>query len=164
MPTVRVLLVGGGYEEAALKRQAAEAGLADKVIFAGQVPHDRVQDYYNLVDVFVYPRKRTRLTELVTPLKPLEAMAQGRAVVASDIGGHRELIRPRETGLLFQADNADSLVTAVLDLLEHPELGAALRANARRFVENERTWRASVGRYDAVYSKLHKRENHGAAA
>jgi PEP-CTERM/exosortase A-associated glycosyltransferase len=164
VPAVRVLLVGGGYEEAALKRQAAEAGLGDKVVFAGQVPHDRVQDYYNLVDVFVYPRKRTRLTELVTPLKPLEAMAQGRSVVASDVGGHRELIRPRETGLLFRADDPDSLVGTVLELLENPELGAAMRANGRRFVETERTWKASVGRYAAVYSKLQKHHLYGAPA
>jgi glycosyltransferase involved in cell wall biosynthesis len=66
--------------------------------------------------------------------------------------------------LLFRAEDPDSLVSTVLELLEHPELGAALRANARRFVENERTWRASVGRYDAVYSRLYKREKHGAAA
>ena len=164
MPAVRVLLVGGGYEEDALKRQAAEAGIADKVVFAGRVPHDRVQDYYNLVDVFVYPRKRTRLTELVTPLKPLEAMAQGRTVVASDVGGHRELIRPRETGLLFRADDPDSLAGAVLELLEHPELGAAMRANGRRFVEMERTWTASVALYAAVYSKLHKHHLYGVAA
>jgi PEP-CTERM/exosortase A-associated glycosyltransferase len=164
MPSVRVLLVGGGYEEDALKRQAAYAGVADKVVFAGQVAHDRVQEYYNLVDVFVYPRKSTRLTELVTPLKPLEAMAQGRAVVASDIGGHRELIRPRETGLLFRADDPDSLVAAVLELLEHPELSAAMRASARRFVEAERNWKASVGRYAAIYSKLHKNHCYGVAA
>jgi PEP-CTERM/exosortase A-associated glycosyltransferase len=162
VPAARVLLVGGGYEEKALKRQAAEVGVSDKVVFAGQVPHDRVQDYYNLVDIFVYPRKRTRLTDLVTPLKPLEAMAQGRAVVASDVGGHRELIRPRETGLLFRADDADSLVGAVLELLEHPELGASMRANGRRFVETERTWKASVGRYNGVYSNLHKNAKNGA--
>ena len=160
-PSIRVLLVGGGYEEAALKRQALDAGIADKVVFAGRVPHERVQDYYNLVDVFVYPRERTRVTELVTPLKPLEAMAQGRVVVASDVGGHRELIREGETGLLFRAGEADSLADTVLNLLQHPELSAGMRRNARRFVETERTWSASVGRYADVYAQVLNRPRYG---
>ena len=154
MPNVRLLLVGGGYEEARLKQQAAEHGLSDKVIFAGRVPHDQVQRYYDLVDVFVYPRERTRLTELVTPLKPLEAMAQGRLVVASDVGGHLELIRDRDTGLLFRAGDPEALSEAVLKLLQDPELADGMRARARRFVEMERSWRASVARYAGVYERL----------
>lgn len=154
MPAIRLLLVGGGYEEDALRRQAAEAGISDKVVFAGRVPHERIQDYYNLVDVFVYPRERTRVTELVTPLKPLEAMAQGRTVVASDVGGHRELIREGETGLLFRAGDPDSLADTVLGVLQQPELAAAMRVSARCFVETERTWAASVGRYADVYARL----------
>jgi glycosyltransferase involved in cell wall biosynthesis len=154
MPNVRLLLVGGGYEEARLKQQVTEHGLSDKVIFAGRVPHDRVQQYYDLVGVLVYPRERTRLTELVTPLKPLEAMAQGRSVVASDVGGHRELIRDGDTGLLFRAGDPTALADAVLRLLQDPELAEAMRARARRFVEIERSWRASVARYAGVYDRL----------
>ena len=154
MPKIRLLLVGGGYEEKTLKRHVAEAGLTDKVVFAGRVPHDRVQDYYNLVDVLVYPRQRTRVTELVTPLKPLEAMAQGRIVVASDVGGHQELIRPGETGFMFKAGDPESLAETVLHVLQHPELMVPMRLKARRFVETERSWRASVGRYAGIYSKL----------
>ncbi len=97
-PDVRLLLVGGGPQEELIKQKATEFGVNDKVIFTGRVPHDQVQDYYNLVDVFVYPRLPMRLTELVTPLKPLEAMAQGRLVVASDVGGHKELIKDRGNG------------------------------------------------------------------
>jgi glycosyltransferase involved in cell wall biosynthesis len=149
-----VLLVGGGYEEDRLKAQAAAAGISDKVVFAGRVPHERVADYYNLVDVLVYPRLRTRVTELVTPLKPLEAMAQGRAVVASDVGGHRELIRAGETGLMFTADDPKSLAEAVLHLLQHPELAREMQAEARRFVETERSWASSVSRYAGVYAPL----------
>jgi len=157
MPSIRVLLVGGGYEEAALKREASAMGISDKVVFAGRVPHDRVQSYYDLVEVFVYPRKRTRVTELVTPLKPLEAMAQGRTVVASDVGGHKELIRRGETGMLFRADDAASLASTVIEVLERPALAESLRVNARRFVEAERNWKASVGRYAAVYDRALKR-------
>ena len=163
MPSIRVLLVGGGSEEAQLKRQAGKAGIADKVIFVGRVPHDRVQDYYNLVDLFVYPRQRTRVTELVTPLKPLEAMAQGRLIVASDVGGHRELIRDGETGFLFKADDADSLADTVLNVLRQPQVASTIRAQARHFVEAERTWTASVGRYAAVYESLFNHRRYGFA-
>ena len=83
--------------------------MADQVIFTGRVPHAEVQRYYDLIDVLAYPRQPMRLTELVTPLKPLEAMAQGRLFVASDVGGHRELIRDGETGTLFQAGDAAAL-------------------------------------------------------
>ena len=151
---VRLLLVGGGYEEASLQKQAKLIGIADKVVFTGRVPHDRVQGYYNLVDVFIYPRTRTRLTELVTPLKPLEAMAQGRAVIASDVGGHLELIRDGETGLLFRAGNVASLANAVVKLLDSPQFAHGMQARARRFVELERNWQRSVVRYADVYGRL----------
>jgi PEP-CTERM/exosortase A-associated glycosyltransferase len=151
---VRVLLVGGGPQEAALKAQAQSLGIADKVIFVGRVPHAEVQRYYDLVDVLTYPRHSMRLTELVTPLKPLEAMAQGRLLVASDVGGHRELIRDGETGRLFAPGNVQALVDAVLDLLEHRDSWPKVRHAGRRFVENERNWRASAANYLRPYQAL----------
>lgn len=154
LPQTRVLLVGGGKEEPALKRQAQALGVADKVIFTGRVPHGEVQRYYDLVDMLVYPRLAMRLTDLVTPLKPLEAMAQGRLVVASDVGGHRELIRDGETGCLFRAGDAQHLADTVLQLLASRPLWPALRAAARYYVERERNWRVSVARYQAVYQAL----------
>jgi PEP-CTERM/exosortase A-associated glycosyltransferase len=156
-PDVRILLVGGGPQDAALKAQAARLGIADKVVFTGRVPHEQVQRYYDLVDVLAYPRHSMRLTELVTPLKPLEAMAQGRLLVASDVGGHKELIRHQETGLLFQAGNAEALSGAVVDLLARVDQWPALRSAGRRFVEQERNWAASVARYQAPYEKLVRR-------
>jgi len=102
----------------------------------------------------VYPRLSIRLTEFVTPLKPLEAMAQGRLVVASDVGGHREMVRDGQTGVLFKAGDPRALATAVLDLQRHPERWTALKSNARRFVESERTWQTSVARYRDVYGPL----------
>ncbi len=117
IPDARVLLVGGGPQENELKALAAKLGIEDRVVFAGRVPHGEVQRYYGIVDVFAYPRKSMRLTELVTPLKPLEAMAQGRLLVASDVGGHRELIRDGETGVLFRAGDAASLADAIVRLL-----------------------------------------------
>ena len=73
--------------EAALKAQAEASPVVDAICFVGRVPHEEVENYYALTDVLAYPRKAQRLTELVTPLKPLEAMAQGRLVAASSVGG-----------------------------------------------------------------------------
>lgn len=153
-PEVRVLLVGGGPQDAALRAQARSLGVEDRVVFTGRVPHAEVQRYYNLIDVLAYPRHSMRLTELVTPLKPLEAMAQGRLLVASDVGGHRELIHHGETGWLFEADRADALTDAVDQLLAHREQWPALRAAGRTFVERQRNWAASVARYRPVFEGL----------
>lgn len=153
-PEARVLLVGGGPQDAALKAQAARLGLADKVVFTGRVPHDQVQRYYDLVDVLAYPRHSMRLTELVTPLKPLEAMAQGRVLVASDVGGHKELIRDGQTGMLFKAGSADALAQTLVSLLSRPESWPALRQAGRRFVETERNWKTSVSSYVPAYASV----------
>ena len=151
---VRLLLVGGGPEEQPLRQLAAAAGVADRVILTGRVPHDDVGRYYRLTDVLVYPRPPMRLTDLVTPLKPLEAMAQGRLVIASDVGGHRELIRHDETGFLFPAGDGAALAATVLSVLDQRERTATIRSAARRFVEQERTWAASTARYGPVYASL----------
>ncbi len=152
-PQLRLLLVGGGPQESALKAQATAAGIQDRVIFTGRVPHTEVQRYYELIDVLAYPRLPMRLTELVTPLKPLEAMALGRMLVASDVGGHRELIRHGETGFLFRAGDASALAAAIEELLAKRPLWSAVRAQARRFVEVERTWKSSAARYREVYRR-----------
>ncbi len=150
---LRLLLVGGGPQDAALKAQVAQAGLQDEVVFTGRVPHAEVQRYYELIDLLVYPRLPIRLTELVTPLKPLEAMAQGRVFVASDVGGHRELIRHGETGYLCPAGDVNALATGIADALARREQWPQLRERARSFVEGERTWTNSVARYAEVYRR-----------
>jgi PEP-CTERM/exosortase A-associated glycosyltransferase len=153
-PDARLLLVGGGPQEQALREQVRRAGLEDRVVFTGRVPHAEVQRYYSLVDVFAYPRHSMRLTELVTPLKPLEAMAQGQLLVASDVGGHRELIRDGQTGMLFKAGSAEALAEAILRLLDERARWPQMRAQGRRFVEDERNWSRSVARYAPVFDRL----------
>jgi glycogen(starch) synthase len=152
-PKLRLLLVGGGPQEEALKAQVAKNALGDTVIFTGRVPHAEVQRYYELIDVLAYPRLPIRLTELVTPLKPLEAMAQGRIFVASDVGGHRELVRHGQTGYLCPAGDAVALQKGLQEALAQREQWPAFREQARRFVEQERTWVNSVQRYADVYGR-----------
>lgn len=153
-PEVRVLLVGGGPQEANLRQQAERLGLANHVIFTGRVPHKEVGRYYDLINVLAYPRHPMRLTELVTPLKPLEAMAQGQLFVASDVGGHKELIEHNNTGILFEAGNGGALTEALLALLNDHQRWPELKANGRHFVEAVRNWRNSVANYVTPYQQL----------
>ena len=153
LPGLVLLLVGGGPQADNLKAQAARLGVDDSVRFVGRVPHDQVQRYYDLVDVLVYPRHRMRLTDLVTPLKPLEAMAQRRLLIASDVGGHRELIEDGVTGRLFRAGDVDDFVAVVVETFASRQRWDAMRIAGRAFVETERNWTASVARYRDVYAR-----------
>ena len=153
-PAARLLLVGGGPMEGALRAQAAASPVADHIRFAGRVPHTQVERYYSLVDVLAYPRKAMRLTELVTPLKPLEAMAQRRLVAASDVGGHRELIRDGDTGTLFAADDPAAIATAIAGMFGDRSGWEARRDRGRAFVEQERNWSSNISRYAPVYQRL----------
>ena len=153
-PRARLLLVGGGPMEGSLREQATASPVAGAIRFIGRVPHDEVERYYGLIDVLAYPRKRMRLTDLVTPLKPLEAMAQGRLVAASDVGGHRELIESGETGKLFGADDPAAIAAALSALFNDRQHWPCMRERARSFVAAERNWSLNISRYDPVYRRL----------
>jgi len=155
-PNTKLLLVGGGPQEQNLKHQVTLLGLEDKVIFTGRVPHSEVGKYYSLVDLLIYPRKAMRLTELVTPLKPLEAMAQGKVCLASDVGGHKELINDGQNGFLFEAGNIKALSDKIGKLLSITEQWQKIIANGRNYVEVERNWAVSVGKYQPLYKELMK--------
>jgi glycosyltransferase involved in cell wall biosynthesis len=113
-----------------------------------------VEKYYALVDVMAYPRKHSRLTDLVTPLKPLEAMAQRQLVAASDVGGHRELIADGVTGTLFAPDDPAACAAALADLLQHPEQWEARREAGYAHVAARHDWARNVHRYQDVYHRL----------
>jgi PEP-CTERM/exosortase A-associated glycosyltransferase len=153
-PNLKLLLVGGGPHEAELKRLTTQANLDHAVIFTGRVPFAEVERYYDLVDLFVYPRRKSRLTDLVTPLKPIEAMAKQRVVIASDCGGHREIVTHGSNGLLFAADNADALANEIIGAVGSRAAWPAMGQTARDYVLRERTWAASVNRYEPIYERL----------
>ncbi|WEN15375.1 glycosyltransferase, exosortase A system-associated [Rhodanobacter sp. AS-Z3] len=152
VPKARLLLLGGGPQEAALRALAAELGLDHVVHFTGRVPHSEMTRYYSAMDVMVYPRTSMRLTDLVTPLKPLEAMAMGKLVVASDVGGHKELIRDSHNGHLFPAGSFEALARCLIKQLQTPEAWPEVIANGQAYVANERNWQASAARYREVYA------------
>lgn len=154
VPEFRLLLVGGGEMDERLRARAQELGLDGTALFTGRLPHERMPGVYALVDVLAYPRKPMRLTELVTPLKPLEAMAMGKALVASDVGGHRELIQDGVTGLLHRAGQVEDLARALAKLLREPAVRARLGEAGRQWVARERTWSGNATRYGALYDRL----------
>jgi glycogen(starch) synthase len=153
-PGAKLLLVGGGPCEAKLKAQASASPAASAIRFVGRVPHTQVERYYALTDVLAYPRKQSRLTDLVTPLKPLEAMAQGRLVAASAVGGHRELVADRVTGTLFAPDDPPACAEALAELLADSTNWEQRRAAARAHVAANHDWARNVRRYQAIYQGL----------
>ncbi|MDX2210381.1 MAG: glycosyltransferase, exosortase A system-associated [Sphingopyxis sp.] len=154
VPAAQLLLVGGGPMASALAAQAATSPVADRIHFVGRVPHDEVEAYYSLIDILAYPRKAMRLTELVTPLKPLEAMAQGKLVAASDVGGHRELIVDGVTGTLFAPGSPANIAQALSGLLSDRSIWEKRRIMGRNFVEAHRNWSSNILRYEPVYHKM----------
>ena len=153
-PGIRVLLVGGGPEEERLKALAGRLRIADQVVFAGRVEHEAVKGYYGLVDIMVYPRIANRVTELVTPLKPLEALAQRKIVMASDVGGHRELLGQSGVSRFFRAGDAQALAACVRQALSEQEAWPEQAAKGRRFVEEQSTWERSLSSYEEIYGGL----------
>lgn len=154
MPDTKLLLIGGEEQEQALKDQVKTLGLDEHVLFPGRVPHETVSQYYSIFDLLIYPRKSMRLTELVTPLKPLEAFAQGKLVAMSDVGGHKEIAADLFDSICFEADNPQSLAERVVALLGDSAKAESIIDQARSYVEKERTWPAVVANYDPVYTSL----------
>jgi len=158
-PGARLILVGGGPMHGALRARAATSPAAPAIHFTGRVPHAEVERWYAVMDVMAYPRKASRLTELVTPLKPLEAMAQGKLVAASDVGGHRELIEHGVTGTLFAPDDPAACAKALAGLGGDRAHWEAWRAAGRRHVRERHDWAVNARRYPAVYQAALDRQS-----
>jgi PEP-CTERM/exosortase A-associated glycosyltransferase len=152
-PDVVLLLVGGGEMEEELRAQIANAGMQERVILTGRIPQENIPAIYSLMDAVVYPRYSIRLTELVTPLKPLESMAMGKTVVASDIGGHREMIRDGHTGILFKSGDVSDLTKTLNRILDDASLRERLGAQGLEWVHGNRTWKTTTSVYSEIYSR-----------
>lgn len=150
-PDAVLLLVGGGEMKEELEQLVQRLGLVDRVVMPGRIPHDRVPGAYAMIDVLAYPRYSMRLTELVTPLKPLEAMAMGKALVASDVGGHKELVTHDSTGVLFRAGDEEELATAVLKLIREEIYRDQLRNQGHLWVNENKTWEKTSKVYKQIY-------------
>ena len=152
---LKLLLVGDGRDRDALVEMAEGVGLDDgTLVMPGRVPHDDVQAYYSIIDVFVVPRTADRVSTLVTPLKPFEAMAMERVLVVSDVAPLREIVTPNETGLVFRSQDAAHLAEVIEGALDDPDLRARMGRQAREWVASSRTWAHNGARYRQLYERL----------
>ena len=154
VPDARLILVGTGPEHENVRQQIQRLGLGDRVVLTGLVKHHEVQRYYSVIDLLVYPRHSFRVTELVTPLKPLEAMAMGKAVIGSDVGGIRELLDDGRAGTLFRAGDSADLARHAIRLLTNLEVREEQAEAGRRYALRERDWAALIPGYLPIYEGL----------
>lgn len=147
-----MLIVGDGPEAGEIRKAIQENDAGSYIFYPGRVPHEQIESYYSVIDVLVYPRPSTRLTELVTPLKPLEAMALGKAVLGSDIGGVRELVESEVTGVLFKPSDVLDFERQAMRLLQDPEFRRLLGDRARQRVAADKDWKVLARTYESVYA------------
>ncbi len=151
---VACLIVGEGRRRAAIEAAAAASGVADRIHVTGSVPHDQVPAMYALLDAFVVPRRNERAAALVTPLKPFEAMAMARPLIVADLPALTEVAPDGERGLVYPAEDAAALATAVERLMDDPGLATRLGEAGRAWVTRERTWAANGPRWTTVYESV----------
>ncbi|ASK65534.1 hypothetical protein CFK39_06455 [Brachybacterium avium] len=148
-----LLLVGDGDYLETLKQHVERHGI-ENVYFTGRVPHEDVLRYYGLIDLFVVPRKKSRVADLVTPLKPFEAFSTGRCVILSDVGALQEIARQSGAVESFRAGSADDLAATMTALIDDPARRQDLGEKAARWVRNHRSWDRNMNEYYRIYRKL----------
>lgn len=149
-----VLVVGDGAALDGLRATAAAAGVDDVVTFVGRVPHEEVERYYSIIDITPFPRLPLAVCEMVSPLKPFEAMAMGKAVVASDVAALAEIVTSGQNGFLHEKGNAESLTEQLAILLDDANLTRRIGEQARRWVVENRDWRQLSATIAEVYSEV----------
>lgn len=158
----RLLLVGNenasGTERGPITEEiiriANEHNLSDKLIMPGRVPHDQVEAYYSLIDIAPFPRKPQPVTEMVSPMKPLEALAMHKAILVSSVRALAEMVVDGKTGLIFEKGNISDLAEKLEILISNKSLRKSLGEEGRRWVEAERTWVKTASIASDVISKF----------
>ncbi len=149
-----VLIVGDGSAWQEIKADVKARGLEANVIFTGRVPHDQVEDYYSIVDIAPFPRKGIPVCEMVSPLKPFEAMSMEKAIISSDVAALAEFVFEGQNGVLFKKDNSEDLALKLETLIQDDELRNKLGKQAREWVVEHRDWKVITEKLAGVYDKL----------
>lgn len=160
-----LLIVGDGTALPALRQASAAAGIAERTRFTGRVPRERVRDLVSCMDIMPCPRRASAVTEMVSPLKPLESMAMAKAVLLSDVAPHLEFAGPDQTrARLFRKDDVQDLARALRELIDQPQLRRQLGNAARLWVAQHRTWDVAGQSLAAAYSNASRHAAEAAAA
>ncbi len=160
----KLLMVGDGAEFDGLVKLADTLELGDSVEFTGRVSQAEVVEYYKTIDICPFPRKGWRVCEMVSPLKPFEALAMGKPIVVSSVGALSEFIQPGENGLVFEKDNVESLYLNLKALIEDQDTRERIGHNARHWVETERNWVNTSKVITDTYDRLLSHEQSGVNA
>lgn len=137
---IRAKIVGSGTELERLSSMATRLGIADHVDFLGRVPAEEAARQFDDVNVIVLPRVSTPATEIVTPLKPFEAMAAGRPLIVSDVGALKEVSDEGRAAMVFESGNADGLKFRLLELLDNRDLQMTLAGQGQELVRSHHNW------------------------
>lgn len=150
----RVHVVGDGPYERVVREAAVSGGVRDIVTFTGRVPHAEVEGHLSLVDVAPFPRLPLPVCELISPIKPFESMAMGKAVIASDVAALTEIVADGRTGRLFRKGDADDLARVLGELVDDPAQRRVLGEAAREWVVRERDWGSITAVVEDVYDEV----------
>ncbi|MCP1415196.1 glycosyltransferase family 4 protein [Paenarthrobacter sp. A20] len=154
LPKLKLVLVGDGTAAPGLKDQVERLGLSDRTIFTGRVRPEQARLFHLALDVFVVPRKDSAVTQAVTPLKPVEALASARPVVASDLDALREIVQDGVNGRMAKAEDPERLAEVLLELLDDEGLRRRMGIAGREYVLATRTWQANAQAYGQAYETL----------
>ena len=150
----RLILVGDGDTMQLLRRTSRFLQLEDQVVFTGRIPHDDVQRYYSLIDIAPLPRKGLRVCELVSPLKPFEAMGAGKVLITSSVQALAEIVQDGVTGMIFEKDDSNDLATKLETAILDGELRKNIGANANKWVTENHSWGVISQRVTSLYDKI----------
>lgn len=153
-PDIHLAIIGDGPQERDLKRQTNELELTKHARFLGALPNHELTGWYQKAMALVFPSVvATNGDQEGLGLVPIEAMACGCPVVASDLPAVRDVITDSETGLLVSPGDAAALAQAIETILADGELRARLAVNARHFVTNRFDWKIIADRYSVILSE-----------
>lgn len=141
IPDACLMIVGDGPEMAVLRARAEALGLADKVILVGNIDWTEVPDYLALSDIVVVPSIHDNGNVDGLPTVVLEAMAAGKPIVASNIGGIPLVVKDGINGFLVAEGDIPALVSCLSKLLMSEEMLTSYGRRSREFVENRLNWK-----------------------
>ena len=150
----RLLLVGDGDTMQLLRRTTRFLQLEDQVVFTGRIPHDEVQKYYSLIDIAPLPRKGLRVCELVSPLKPFEAMGSGKVLVVSSVQALAEIVDDGVTGMVFEKDNSADLAVKLETAILDENLRKKIGNDANKWVMENHSWEVISKRVTKIYDEI----------